>query len=377
MNKIKILHTADVHLGMTESFLGTEAATRRFETLITFEKILKLAVAERADVLAIAGDLLDSNGIEPHFTATVFEKIAEAAPLRVIFAAGNHDPLNSESPFLNNKLPENLYVLGKDDCCIAFDDIRLRVWGRSFESNRLKGEETFGLTPPEDAYVNLMIQHGELKSDLNSDYNSITPKFVKNSKMDYIALGHIHKRSELGRIDNTFFAYCGCPEGQGFDETDEKGVYIGEIGKGFCDLKFVPVSKRRHICTKVDISECDGNSSAADLILQRLRETYGESYGENLYKIELTGNIDSEMNIIPEEIKSRIADRLYFVKLKDCTEYGDSLEQLAEGISLKGIFVKKMLEKQAAAPEEEKQLYHKALRLGLKAFTGDVRYSED
>lgn len=374
---VKILHTADIHLGAQESFLGKNAPQRRFETLSTFEKIINLAISENIDVIALAGDIFDSNRIEERFIKAVFEKIASAAPIKVIFAAGNHDPLNSDSPFLNYSLPENLYVLGTCDECLTFEDISLRVYGRSFESVSLKGEEAFGITDISQDYVNLMIQHGELSSSLNSEYNPITPKFVKNSRMDYIALGHIHKSSEIGRIDNTFFAYSGCPEGQGFDELDEKGVYIGEIGKNTCNLKFVSVSKRMHIHEKIDISGFEDSGKIANAILERLSSAYGENFRDNLYKIELTGEINPETEILTAELESRLATEVYFAKIKDCTVFYVNLEELSKEITLKGIFVKKMLEKEAEATEEQKPLIRKALNLGLKAFIGEVDYNED
>lgn len=376
MEKIKILHTADIHIGAAESFLGADADARRFETLITFEKIVDLAITEKVDLIAIAGDLFDSNTVEERFITAVFEKIKTAAPIKVIFAAGNHDPLNADSPFLNRSLPENLYVLGINDECITFDDIGAKVYGRSFEHSYLQGEESLSIKADEN-YINILVQHGELKSDLNSDYNAITPKFVKNSGMDYIALGHVHKRTEIGKLDGTSFAYCGCPEGQGFDELDQKGVYIGEIGKKYCDLKFTPVSKRLHIEEKVDVSSLKDSSEISSAILMQLENAYGENFRDNLYKIELTGEISEDTEIITAEILSRINGELYFVKLKNRTEYLIDYEALSKEPTLKGIFVKKMLKKAELATEEEKLIIKKALDLGLKAFKTEVKYDED
>ncbi len=376
MEKIKILHTADIHIGAAESFLGADADARRFETLITFEKIIDLAITEKVDLIAIAGDLFDSNTVEERFITAVFEKIKTAAPIKVIFAAGNHDPLNADSPFLNRSLPENLYVLGINDECITFDDIGAKVYGRSFEHSYLQGEESLSIKADEN-YINILVQHGELKSDLNSDYNAITPKFVKNSGMDYIALGHVHKRTEIGKLDGTSFAYCGCPEGQGFDELDQKGVYIGEIGKKYCDLKFTPVSKRLHIEEKVDVRSLKDSSEISSTILMQLENAYGENFRDNLYKIELTGEISEDTEIITAEILSRLNGELYFVKLKNRTEYLIDYEALSKEPTLKGIFVKKMLKKAELATEEEKLIIKKALDLGLKAFKTEVKYDED
>ena len=376
MNTVKILHCADIHIGALESFLGTSADSRRFETLVTFEKIVGLCQEKGVRILAVAGDLFDSNDIESRFIDAVFAKIAEVPDIKVVFAAGNHDPLNSSSPFLTRDLPQNLFVLGVKDECITFEDLKVRVYGRSFENSFLKGEEKF-LLKTDDGYINIMVQHGELKSDLNSEYNAITPAFVLNSGMDYIALGHVHKKSEIGKLGNVSFAYSGCPEGQGFDELDEKGVYIGEIGKGICKMEFLPVSHRRHIHIKTDITGISDSAEISNKILEDLRNGYGEDFSKNLYKIELTGSISADTEISLAEIESRIKDKVYFVKLKDSTDYLLDLETLANEASLKGIFVKKMLEKINSAEESEKPLLQKALNLGLKAFSSEVKYSED
>ncbi len=377
MKNIKLLHTADIHIGAAESFLGTAADERRFETLITFEKIIDMAVKEKVDLIAIAGDLFDSNTVEERFISAVFEKIGAAAPIKVVFAAGNHDPLNADSPFLTHNLPDNLYVLGTSDECITLEDIKVKAYGRSFEHNRLSGNESFSLKTDPD-YINILVQHGELKSDLNSDYNAITPRFVKTSGMDYIALGHVHKRTEIGVIDSTHFAYCGCPEGQGFDELDQKGIYIGEIGKNFCELKFTPVSKRLHIEEAVDISGVSTTAEICDAVILKLKAAYGESFSDNLYKIELVGEIAEETEIITAEILARLKPLLYFVKVKNSTEYSLDYESLSAEPTLKGIFVKKMLEKMNATDDEtEKALIRKALNIGIKAFKTEVKYDED
>ena len=43
MNSVKILHTADLHIGARDAFLGTAAESRRFEALLTYERIVDLA----------------------------------------------------------------------------------------------------------------------------------------------------------------------------------------------------------------------------------------------------------------------------------------------------------------------------------------------
>jgi len=57
------------------------------------------------------------------------------------------------------------------------------------------------------------------------------------------------------------------------------------------------------------------------------------------------------------------------------TEYKIDFETLAKETSLKGVFVKKMLEKQEQA--EDKETVKRALKIGLKAFSNEVKYNED
>ncbi len=370
MNSVKILHTADLHIGARDAFLGTAAEGRRFENLLTFERIVDLAKENGVELLLIAGDLFDSNNIESTFIDGVFNKITATPEIRVIFSAGNHDPLTSDSPFLTRELPQNLFVLKGNDDVITFEDIKTKVYGRSFESVYLKGEEEFTLKADND-FINIMVQHGELRADLGSDYNSITPKFVKKSGMDYIALGHVHTRTPIGKIENTYFAYPGCPEGQGFDELDQKGVYLGEISKGKCEMEFISVSKRQHIVRRVDITSC---SDIATAVLEDIK-TNCENWADNLYKIELVGSISPESEINLAEITARLSSVLYFVKIKDKTEFLIDLELLAKDPTLKGVFVKNMLEKMKTA--EDIEAVKRALNIGLRAFNSEVKYNED
>lgn len=376
MKPVKILHCADIHIGAEESFLGARAQSRRAETLITFEKIINIARKNAVDILLIAGDLFNSNSIEKSFVDRVFECFASIPDTKIVFAAGNHDPLNAESPFKKYTFPQNVYVLETKDCFVEFSDLNTRVYGKSFKEVYMAGGERFSLEANPE-FINLMCIHGELKSDPSSNYNSISSGFVENSGMDYIALGHIHKRSNIDKIGNTNIAYCGCPEGQGFDELNEKGVYLGEISKDICNLQFMPTAKRMHICEQIDISDAVTSSEIAERVIDVLKQKYADCYCDNLYKIILVGKLDENTVVSVPEITTRLNDLLYFAKVKNKTEVKTDLTLLSKENSLKGIFVKNMLDLIEQAENTEKEKLEYALNLGLKAFAGEVNYDED
>lgn len=376
MNSVKILHCADVHIGAAESFLGARSDSRKAETLITFEKIVNLAKENSVDILLIAGDLFNSNSVDKSFVDTTFNAFAGIPEIKIVYAAGNHDPLNADSPFKKYTLPDNLFVLETKDCFVEFPELNTRVYGRSFKEVYMQGEPRFTLET-QDSFINLMCIHGELRNDLGSDYNSITSDFIENSGMDYIALGHVHKRTDIGKIGNTYISYCGCPEGQGFDELGEKGVYIGEISKDDCKLQFVPTAKRMHICESVDISGMSNSAEVAENIIDFIKQKYPDNFSDNLYKIILTGYIDENVVLSVPEITSRLNDVTYFSKLRDKTDVNVDYEVLSQENTLKGIFVKNMLKRIEDADTTEKEKLKYALNLGIKAFGGEVNYDED
>lgn len=372
---VKILHCADLHIGASESFLGEKALSRRLETLLTFERIIELANANEVEIILIAGDLLDSNKIEQSFIDRILSAISSVKNIKVVYACGNHDPYGREFPFKKHKLPENLYILPTEDSFVEFKDLNTRVYGKSFSEVYLKGVPEFSIKA-EDDYINLMCVHGELRADLNSDYNSITDGFIRSSGMDYIALGHVHKRTDIGKIGNTFCAYCGCSEGQGFDELGDKGVYIGTVSKGKANLEFMSVCRRMHITEDINVEGLSSSPEIAEAILNKLNEKYGKNFVENLYKIILVGTSDKNSEINITEILERLENKVYFAKIKDKTEPALDLEKIADENSLKGIFVKKMLER-IALDDENKAKYIYALKVGLKAFDTEGELYED
>ena len=374
MVSLKILHTADLHIGAELSYLDVNREARRYEILAVFKRITEICKNEKVDVCLIAGDLFDSNVAAKAFFAPVKEAIENASETKFLYVAGNHDPLDASSPFLNERLPENLTVFGADYETVVFEDMKLRVTGRSFSHSEMQYKAIEPM--PDDEYLNIMLMHCDFAAS-GSIYNPITAENVMSSGADYFALGHIHKRTAVEKVGKTFTSYPGCPEGQGFDETGVKGVYIGEISKGNADLRFVPCSARLHIVKKIDLSFADGTDSALSSILSTLEADYGEKYANNLYKLILIGYPEDIGAIDTAMLSVLLRDKLYFVKLRNKMHRRIDPEILAKEVSLKGVFVRKMLEKAEAADEDKKQEIFEAMYLGLDAFETEVAYDED
>src|SRR5919107_5643942 len=56
---LRLLHTADVHLGARHADLGDQAAAQRERQFAAFKATIDLAIEEKVDIVLIAGDLFD------------------------------------------------------------------------------------------------------------------------------------------------------------------------------------------------------------------------------------------------------------------------------------------------------------------------------
>lgn len=373
MNKVRILHTADLHIGAEMSYLDTKAESRQYENLLVFKNITEYCTENNIEICLIAGDLFDSNSSASPFVPSVLEYIEKADKTLFFYAAGNHDPLDASSPFFEKKIPQNLTVFGEDFEIKEIPQLNVRVIGKSFKHSFM-ASENFSKALSDD-YINLFVLHADLEGDSSSPYNPISREFIESCSADYLALGHIHKRSNITKIGDTFAAYCGCPEGHGFDELGIKGAYVGEISKGSAELSFVKFCQRVFCMEEIDISSASSAKEAFDIILETLKNNYGENFNQNLYKIVLKGRCKYYSQINTKELLSMLSSQLYFVKIKNKLQPDFDLDNLKNEISLKGLFVKNMLAKMEAESDNEALL--SALYLGLEAFEGEVAYNED
>src|SRR3954467_9845655 len=80
---LRLLHTADVHLGARHADLGDAAATQRERQFAAFRASVELAIEEKVDVFLIAGDLFDSNTQPKRSVERVAAELKRLAAARI------------------------------------------------------------------------------------------------------------------------------------------------------------------------------------------------------------------------------------------------------------------------------------------------------
>lgn len=376
MNTVSIIHCADVHIGMESTGTTVRSQKRKSEIKKTFLDVINKCRTDNIQLLLIPGDLFDGANVSKEDVGDVITAMADIPDTRVFIAPGNHDCVTRQSVYETEIWPDNVHIFKEEPESIVIEELGVRVWGCGFTTPYVPYGMLKNISIPQDELINIGVLHGDLVvGNGSSEYDPINDRDIAGSGLDYLALGHIHKQTDILRAGNTFYAYSGCPEGHGFDELGIKGVYEGTLERGKCNLTYVKTCKRRYEEISVDITGAYRTAEAMAMIRTALDNSFND-YEDNLYKVNLTGMIPSDNIINLSDLKTQLADFLYFVKLRDNTEFEADYQKLAAESSLRGVFTSKMLEL-IRTDEGNRTKYMKALKIGLKAFTGEVSYSED
>ena len=352
---LKIIHGADFHLDSPFAGLSPErAAQRRGEQRELLDRLAGLAREKQADLVLLAGDLLDSERVFRE-TAQALRAALAAIPCPVFIAPGNHDFYSPRSVWTSLDWPENVHIFTSD----ALEAVELpgcTLWGRAFSDAHQTACPLEGLAVPGDGRLHIACIHGCVGT--GNDYGPITPGEIAASGLDYLALGHVHQGSGLQREGGTWWAYPGCPEGRGFDETGEKGVLYVEAEPGRVTAQFVPLAKVRYEIITADITGPDG-------ALFNILEALPGKTSDLICRLILTGEGDAP-NLA--NLQQTLAPEFYGLTLIDRTRLPQDLWARREEDALTGLFLRTMWDKCQGEPDNP--LWQLAARYGLAALEG-------
>lgn len=361
------LHTADLHLDTAFSAnLSTEQAVlRRGEMLRSFSDMIDRA--KSVDILLIAGDMFESSYTSRETVSFLKRRFSEIPDTRIFICCGNHDPYTASSVYATEEFSDNVHIFKGEWECVEIPEIKTRVFGASFSKDRDNLTDRFTGIEKEEGITDIILLHGDVVSDnTESSYNPISKSFIENCKADYLALGHIHKRTEVLRLGRTYYAYPGLPEGRGFDECGDMGYYIGVINEGVADVKFERSCKRRMFRLSIDISGAADSFEALD----KIKEAVFDKGNENdMYRIYLGGRVSKD-SISFDVIEKEIKGMLYYVELINNTKENYDIEAFASQNNLCGEFVRRMKDVIENADAEEGSVSEDALILGIEVLTG-------
>lgn len=359
---MRILHAADFHLDSPFDGLSPEQAVqRRAEQRQTLERLSELARSTRAEAVLLAGDLLDGDRVY-YETVEALARALGQIDAPVFIAPGNHDPYTGRSPYAVNAWPDNVHIFRNRQIeGVELPGLNAVVYGAAFISDGRSESLLSGFSAPRDGKLHLMVLHADVDARQGSRYCPVSSAEIAASGLDYLALGHIHTCTGVQVTGSVPWAYSGCPEGRGFDETGVKGVLCGDVEcGGKADLKFVPLCSRQYQVLELPVTAQDDTDSIVTKVL-------AHAAPRDLVRFVLTGQSD-DAGIDLAALQARCADSFYSVSFRDRTQVRRDLWARREEENLTGLFLRCMQKKlNEAKNEDEAALIQKATRFGLAA----------
>ena len=360
---LTFLHAADFHLDSPfRSLSPDQAAERRQEQRQLLSRLADAVAAHRADLLFLSGDLFDGQRARSE-TVQILYHTLEELEAEVFLAPGNHDPWTASSPYGKLTWPAHVHIFSSPAPeRVVLPRLNAVVYGSAFTSpSRTDGPLAgFRVSPEDRSMARFGCFHGDLAAA--GKYGPVTTEQIAASGLDYLALGHSHSASGLQKAGRTWYAWPGCPEGRGFDETGDKGVYAGTLENGQVTLEFVPLARRRYLTPCLDITGRDP--------VRALRDLMDRANPQDILRITLRGERDGNNEPDLTELTALASGYFYSASVTDETVLARSVWARTEEDTLTGLFLRGMRRKLDEAPEEDRPMLERAIRFGLAALEG-------
>lgn len=324
---LRLLHTADVHLGARHTDLGDRAAAFRERQFAAFSASIDLAIAEKVDLFLVAGDLFDSN-VQPRRTvdrtAAELRRLVEAR-IRTVIAPGTHDLFDRSSIYRAYDLAamsgavgsDFVTVLGPDRPDVVLAALDVVIHGPCFAVKRAPQSPLRDLDVAKDDratwHVGLLHAAIAIPNQTEHDEVVITTDEIAASHLDYLALGHWHSRSQ-GKAGSTTWAYSGAPEAVAIDQDRAGSVLLVTLDrKG--GAKRVTVEPRTVARTHLERLDLDAAKLASQPALIDLLAPRADP--DLALDVRLIGVRPETLDLEPGEVESALAGRFLRLRVRD------------------------------------------------------------
>ncbi len=355
---MKFIHIADIHFDRPFVNLSDKdilGDLRRLEQRKIFKKVIEYIKLNGIEFLFISGDLYEHKYVKISTIEYINNLFKQIPNTRIYIAPGNHDPITKNSYYNKYNWNSNVKIFNSKTEII--EEPEIDIYGFGFDDFYCKNSEIENIEIKDKNKINILIAHGTLDGGNieEKEYNPLKRLELEKKGFNYIALGHIHKPDY-----STNIVYPGSTISLGFDEFGKHGMIEGILEKNKLDVKFIPLDEEEFKEIEINVS----NIFSKEELIEKINNLKIKN-NENI-KIILKGNRNFEINKY-EILKYIINNRI--IKIKNNTKIFNNLETLSNEYTLKGIFVKKMLEriKKKELSEKEKNIIEQAIEIGLNS----------
>lgn len=348
---LRLLHTADVHLGARHADLGDAAAAQRERQFAAFSASVDLALAEKVDLFLVAGDLFDSNTQPRRSVERVAAELARLAKgrVRTLIIPGTHDVYDRSSVYRAYDLAglagtrpadELVTVLTPERPWIHLAALDAVVHGPVFATKRAPHSPLRGLaaveTPPATWKIGLLHAAIAIPGRTDHDEVVITTEEIAASGLHYLALGHWHS-AQAAKAGEVTYAYCGAPEPVAVDQ-DRAGKVLLVTLDGRDSGRSVTVEQRTVGRTVFERLELDaGTVGSQPALVARLMAMANP---DMVLDVRLIGVQRDDLDVDPAEVEASLRGAFLRVRVRDLSRPGLSEGPLPPAETISGAFIR-------------------------------------
>lgn len=348
---MRIIHTADLHLGMRPEKQSSFGELREKELWATFRRLIDECNRVEADLLLIAGDLFHRQPLVRELREVNYE-FSRLKATKVCLIAGNHDFLGARSRMLDFGWSDNvIFFKNAEPEKHRLPELNTVITGFSYPTRDVTERLVDGLRG-ETGCISILLAHGGDGRDVPMDL-----RLLSIAGFTYVALGHIHKP----QLFSQSMAYAGSLEPLDKNETGDHGYVLVDIaqlegGSYQAKASFVPFACRSYVELPLGLTAVDTNGSIA----ARLSEAMEEHGMHNLFRVRLSGTYDASLVLDLQQLYSLG----YVVEIENEAQPAFDLDALYEANkdNLIGMYIERMT---GISPADE--VSKRALYLGLVA----------
>jgi len=336
---LRLLHTADVHLGARHADLGDAATAQRERQFAAFKAAVDLAIERKVDLFIVAGDLFDSNTQPRRSVERVAAELARLAQskIRSVIVPGTHDCYERASIYRAYDLKalagstsddDLVTVITPDQPALHLPMLDTTIHATVFATKRapfspLRDLHVDSATEPRATW-HVGVVHGALAIPDRTDRDEVvvTKEEIAASGLDYLALGHWHS-TQRGKAGSTTYAYSGAPEPVAVDQDGAGKVLVVSFddaaGGKVVTVEEAAVGQTTFERLDVDAARLNGQP---DLIAK----LQAKANPDLVLEARLTGVRPDELDVDPGEVEEQLKGAFLRVRVRDA-----SMPALSEG----------------------------------------------
>jgi len=295
---VKIIHFADAHIDIaTHGRRDPETGLpiRVLDFLKALDTIVDTAISEKVDMVIFAGDAYKDRQPAPTFQREWGKRIIRLsnAAIPTLLLVGNHDlsPASGRAHTLQEfdtlQVP-HVHVIYKPEYLTPDDldgvPVQVIAFPWVYRSGLMAAVELSGtdindvnqelekrlsailsewLDALDPSLPTILTAHGSVQGAVYGNERTIMlgkdlilpGNLVRDPRLDYVALGHIHKAQDVNSGAYPPVVYSGSIERVDFGEaSDEKSFVIAEVEKGNTTFRRIKLDGRRFIDRKIKVS---------------------------------------------------------------------------------------------------------------------------